>query len=287
MANQEGDNSAMRKVIEMYKNVTDGKRPDGRRRGPHESEETSIRQLSDTISGWNERIRRKYVKQLERSVQEWNIWRQRNPEIRPWLSGADLSHLNLSSVDLSNTDMSNTKFFSTNLRGANLSGANFLSAEFTFADLNGANLNGARLSDANLGYAKLDGVDFSNADLDSTNFKRAKLNDARFHQATFDATILAWVDLSSVKGLETTKHKGPSSLDLNSVILPHDESTRLHFLRGVGFTETRIEYLSSLLAPWPIEYSSLFISYASQDETIANDLYRFTQKGCPLLVCPP
>jgi hypothetical protein len=34
---------------------------------------------------------------------------------------------------------------------------------------------------------------------------------------------------------------------------------------GVGFTETQIEYLPSLLTPQPIQYQSLFISYASQE----------------------
>lgn len=40
------------------------------------------------------------------------------------------------------------------------------------------------------------------------------------------------------------------------------QSSCLLFLRGVGFTETQIEYLPSLLTPRSIQYSSLFISYA-------------------------
>lgn len=34
-----------------------------------------------------------------------------------------------------------------------------------------------------------------------------------------------------------------------------------------------IDYLPSLLAPQPIEYQSLFISYARQDEALAKRLY--------------
>ena len=44
-------------------------------------------------------------------------------------------------------------------------------------------------------------------------------------------------------------------------------------MRGVGFTETQIEYLPALLTPRPIQYASLFISYAHQDEALARRLY--------------
>jgi hypothetical protein len=43
------------------------------------------------------------------------------------------------------------------------------------------------------------------------------------------------------------------------VVFPNEEHIRKHFLRGVGFTRTQIEYLPSLLMPKPIQYYSLFI----------------------------
>jgi TIR domain len=52
-----------------------------------------------------------------------------------------------------------------------------------------------------------------------------------------------------------------------------------HFLRGVGFTETQIEYIPSLLTPRPIQYHSLFISYAHQDQAIAERLYNDFRKN--------
>jgi TIR domain/Pentapeptide repeats (8 copies) len=124
------------------------------------------------------------------------------------------------------------------------------------------------LNRANLSHASLSG-----ANLNSTNLKDADLTQAHFIHTTF-----ARVNLSEVKGLDTTSHTGPSSVDINSVILPHDESTRLYFLRGVGFTETQIEYLPSLLIPRPIQYQSLFISYAHQDDAIAKRLYADLRK---------
>ncbi len=188
------------------------------------------------------------VKRLIRSVQEWNVWRQKYPQILPDLSDANLSGAYLSGVDLRNARLINIKLVSTDLRNANLRNA----------DLRNANLRNADLS----------GVDLSSTDLGG----------ARFYWTRFRRTLFTWVDLSNVKGLEEASHGGPSSLDINSVTLPHDEPTRLHFLRGVDFTETQIEYLPSLLTPRPIQYQSLFISYASPDEVVAKRLYTDLRK---------
>jgi TIR domain len=62
------------------------------------------------------------------------------------------------------------------------------------------------------------------------------------------------------------------------VTLPLDEYTRKHFLSGVGFTETQIEYLPSFLTSRSIEYHSLFISYAHQDEVLAQRLHTCMRK---------
>lgn len=145
------------------------------------------------------------------------------------------------------------------------------------ANLSNADLGGADLSGTDLTGASLTGASFAGANLAGANLSGTNLAQVQFYQ-----TIFTRIDLSSVKGLEEAVHRGPSVIDINSVTLPHDESTRLHFLRGVGFTETQIEYLPSLLVPRPIEYSSLFISYASQDEAIAQRLYRdLRKKGVP------
>ena len=98
--------------------------------------------------------------------------------------------------------------------------------------------------------------------------KGVNLTKAHFYHTTF-----AWVDLSLVKGLEMSIHDGPSTVNVNSVVLPTEDYTHKQFLRGVGFSETQIEYLPSLLKPRPIQYYSIFISYAHQDEVLAQQLY--------------
>lgn len=146
-------------------------------------------------------------------------------------------------------------------------------------NLSGVYLSGADLSRTDLSGTDLSGADLSRADLNGAYLSFTNLNSVCFKDTIFAHTIFAWVDLSNTKGLETAIHQGPSSVDINSVTLPHDEPTRLHFLRGVGFTETQIDYLPSLLTPRPIQYQSLFISYASQDDTIARQLHADLRKN--------
>jgi uncharacterized protein YjbI with pentapeptide repeats len=195
---------------------------------------------------------------------------------RVHLSGANLSGANLSRANLSGADLSAGYLrgddshwaklrskFQKSLSGANLSGANLSGANLINADLRGAQLNTANLSEASLYRANLSGANLSGAD---------------FTRSRFNHTIFEEVDLSTVQRLETAVHQGPSTVNINSVILPHDEPTRRNFLRGVGFTETQIDYLPSLLTPRSIQYHSLFISYAHEDEVIAQQLYTDLQK---------
>lgn len=47
-----------------------------------------------------------HLKILNRGVNAWNEWRQRNTRIRPDFTNADLSHFNLSNVDFAHVDLS-------------------------------------------------------------------------------------------------------------------------------------------------------------------------------------
>src|SRR5258708_3580343 len=74
---------------------------------------------------------------------------------------------------------------------------------------------------------------------------------------------------------EASKASRSSTVNANSVKLPEGE-TRIHFLRGAGFSDTFIDYLPSLLTA-AIQYESCFISYAHQDEALAQRLYKDLQ----------
>jgi len=133
-------------------------------------------------------------------------------------------------VDLSRADLTETDLAQTDLAGANL-----LRADLFGAILAGANLRGADLSEVQL-----------------------------------SETVFSDTNLTAVRGLETCRHNGPSTLDhrtlARSGLLP------LGFLRGCGLPDSLIEYLPSLLGE-PIQYDSLFISYASRDQAFAERLY--------------
>src|SRR4029450_12599354 len=83
-------------------------------------------------------------------------------------------------------------------------------------------------------------------------------------------TVFANTTLTAVRGLETCSHIDPSTLDHRT--LAKSGPLPLPFLRGGGLPEALIEYLPSLLGE-PIQYDSLFISYASRDQVFAERLY--------------
>jgi hypothetical protein len=136
-------------------------------------------------------------------------------------------------------------------------------------------LRGARLS-----FASLRGASLHNADLTRTNLSFADLGDAVLSDANLTGadvsvvylvgTVFANTTLTAVRGLETCSHIGPSTLDHRT--LAKSGPLPLAFLRGCGLPEALIEYLPSLLGD-PIQYDSLFISYASRDQVFAERLY--------------
>jgi Pentapeptide repeats (8 copies) len=115
-----------------------------------------------------------HLKTLKQSADAWKAWRERNPNITPNLSGADLagavfiqadlSGANLSEANLGEANLYQANLYQANLSGANLSGADLSGANLTMADLSGANLMWANLSGANLDYASYE-ADVTDADL--------------------------------------------------------------------------------------------------------------------------
>src|SRR5215831_551105 len=76
-----------------------------------------------------------HVALLKKGVEAWNAWRDKNPDIRPDLSGAKLSRRNLRGADLSQA----------NVNGARLSRAHLNNARFNHTELNGARMDKADL----------------------------------------------------------------------------------------------------------------------------------------------
>ncbi len=196
---------------------------------------------------------RDHVAKVLDGVEAWNAWRRENAQVTPDLRQADLDGRDLARIDFRGTQLWRCSLARTNLRRANLSGANFRLA----------NLSGACLEKANLRAAALTGTDLTETDLTEASFWR---------------TLLCNVDLSTVKGLETVKHYGPSTLGLDT-LLASGADLPIAFLQGVGLPDD----LSSALLDWMKrgsfqDFYSCFISYSHEDKTFARVLHDSLQK---------
>jgi uncharacterized protein YjbI with pentapeptide repeats len=209
---------------------------------------------------------------LKQGVEVWNKWREGQREIRAnlsWvvgvfdanLSEVDLSGADLSGADLSEANLSRAYFWRANLWKANLNEANLSEANFWEASLIDTDLSGANLSKANLSGASLSGVDLS----------RANLTEADFGGAYISATVFGDVDLSTVKGLDTIRHSGPSTIGIDTIYHSKGNIPEV-FLKGAGIDDTFITYIRTLIVK-PIDYYTCFISYSSKDEVFAKRLY--------------
>jgi uncharacterized protein YjbI with pentapeptide repeats len=189
-----------------------------------------------------------HVKILAQGVAAWNHWRAEKPAVFPDLGGADLRGAYLSRVD------------------------------FRIADLAGANLTGANLMGANLTAADLEWVNLSGTDLQGANLKEANLEKSDFTDARVYSTVFGDNDLSTVKGLETVDHLGPSTIGIDTIYRSNGDIPEV-FLRGCGVPEDFITYMRSLVGK-AIDFYSCFISYSSQDDDFAQRLHAdLQQKG--------
>jgi uncharacterized protein YjbI with pentapeptide repeats len=206
------------------------------------------------------------------------------------LRGADLGRADLSEADLGEVQLGwayldDANLSEANLHGANLSGALFHRADLSRADLSDADLGKADLSEANLGGARLSRANLHGADLSRANLREAdlglahlrdaNLRDAHLRDASIIGAIVGWttfgqVDLSSVRGLETLRHDGPSTIGIDTLYRSGGNIPEA-FLRGAGVPDTFVVFARSLVAQ-PLDRSACFISYSSQDQEFAERL---------------
>lgn len=204
------------------------------------------------------------------------------------LSGADLNDANLSGASLRGANLSNAKLSRANLneadlRGANLRGANLIHANLNEANLSRADLSSTNINSASLRNANLSGIDLSASDLTDAdlrgaeilrvNFSGARLNGVDLTEAIIWNTIFSDIDLSTVKGLDTVIHWGPSTIGVDTLYRSQGEIPE-PFLRGSGLTEEFISFLPAFIESLqPIQFHSSFISHSHRDEAFATRLY--------------
>jgi len=201
------------------------------------------------------------------------------------IQGANLREATLFKADLRSATLIKANLCMANLREANLNKAVLRGADIQRADLQEASLNYADLRGANLEGAHLRGAHFEDGKFHEANLKRAYLNDAHFYRtdfrgadlenATVGGTNFGDTDLSSVHGLDTIRHIGPSTLGIDTLYKSSGEIPEI-FLRGCGVPETFVVYANSLVGRH-IEFFSCSISYSHADKSFARRLHNALQ----------
>jgi len=208
---------------------------------------------------------------LKQGAEQWNKWRDEHPDMTPYFREADLQKASLRGANLSQAI----------LGAANLSGANLVEADLSGADFGDAVLSGTDLRGANLSKANLRLADLSFANLTTANLREAYLLLAELYQANLDGadvsrgraggTRFSAIDLSTVRGLETVRHRGPSTIGIDTIYKSNGKIPEV-FLRGCGVPEEFIDFIISMTRRG-IEFYSCFISYSSKDQEFADQLH--------------
>jgi hypothetical protein len=187
--------------------------------------------MEETLAMANE----EHLARLKQGVEAWNQWRAEHWEIRPDLVGADLRLVDLIESNLTRAD----------LRGATLTGAVLTRMVLTRANLHEVSLIKADLRGAALRETDLTGADLTGATLTGADVTGATLTGATLTEANIGWTILGDVDLSTVRGLETVQHHGPSTIGIDTLYRSHGNIPEV-FLRGAGLLDEMIAYIKSL-----------------------------------------
>jgi len=153
-----------------------------------------------------------HLEVLKRSVEEWNKWREENWNIKPDLSGGDLSGLNMIGANLDDVNFASTDlrgavminctarhadFEHANLEKAKLQGADFTSANFTRASLRDCNATGTVFKNAILMEADLTGANCTAAHFENANLLNAFFYNAQVKGANFEGTNIHEANLYS------------------------------------------------------------------------------------------
>jgi hypothetical protein len=214
-----------------------------------------------------------HVAILRQGAEAWNTWRRSHPGAEP-----DLANANLIEVDLRGAQLRSANLSGTHLRGADLREADLAEAGLFRANLAGARMEGARLYWADLIQTGLERADLRDADLRGADFSGAHLAEANLAGAILEETTFANVDLSRVLGLADVRHRGPSTIGIDTVFRSRGKIPE-GFLRGAGVPEPFIAGIPALIAATnPFQFYSCFISYATADQDFAERLYAGLQE---------
>jgi len=152
---------------------------------------------------------------LRQGTDAWNAWRQRNPDVRVDLDGANLAEASLAVANLARASLIGASLYRAFLSGANLWGAHLRGASLWRAHLPGARLDRADLHEAVLVEANLSAAKFRGANLFGADLSRTSLVETDFRHANLTGCRVYGISAWDLK-LDGAKQK-----DL--IITPYDE----------------------------------------------------------------
>src|SRR6266568_6787842 len=188
------------------------------------------------------------------------------------LSHANLGFANLKKANLRSAGLTSATLSHAILNGADLKDATLIEAILSNADLRSANLSGANLLRANLVGACLAGANLCATDLMGANLGSTNVGCVDMSRANLGHTILADTDLSTVTGLDTVGHTGPSTIGIDTLYKSQGKISD-KFLRDAGVPEDIIDIARLIRAGPPIQWHSCFISFATKDDEFAKRLH--------------
>lgn len=127
---------------------------------------------------------------LQQDIQDWNRWRQEQPQ-----TPIDLRYAHLPGADLSGADLHNANLCHADLRYANLHNASLHHAKLSHTILRGSNLGDASCRQADLRKAYLSYASLQHCDLHSADLSETDLSDADLSYSCLNYAILLNADL--------------------------------------------------------------------------------------------
>jgi hypothetical protein len=207
---------------------------------------------------------------LKSGVENWNKWREKNPDEKINLISAKLQRLDLSFANLTSVKLSSANLNRANLTGANLKNAELIGSSLRKTELKNAVCTGADFRGAILSATNLSNSNFSDTLLNHAHFLRAILKGTKLTSSKLGLTTFSDVDLTNTNGLDSCFHYNNSYLDFHT--LSKSIGLPLSFLRGCGLTDNFIKGLPSLNEQVK-QFYKCFISYNKNDQEFADKLY--------------
>lgn len=156
---------------------------------------------------------------INNGYEEWNSWRESNPDIKLDITEINLNDRELSGYNFSGINFSNSTFVKATICNTDLTNTNFESAQLFKADLTGSNLSNSNFKDATLEKTDLSFTIWENSILSNGFFYDAKFSNANLkntiaHNVNFCGTDFTNVDLTGAD-LSNSKFQRASFIQTN------------------------------------------------------------------------